>query len=127
MLCCVKYGLYWIYCEFLIRIILACTGFTISFTRLTVQSKEQGISWWCDFFVISSINADDDLDANYSDSGYEDVNDYYLEEEYYDEKYGILNVLEYVNSDSEEDEEQDDAINFPTLSEKFYVIFLKGE
>ena len=67
------------------------------------------------------------MDANYSDSGYEDVNDYYLEEEYYDEKYGILNVLEYVNSDSEEDEEQDDAINFPTLSEKFYVIFLKGE
>ena len=67
------------------------------------------------------------MDANYSDSGYEDVNDYYLEEEYYDEKYGILNVLEYVNSDSEEDEEQDDAINFPTLSENFYVIFLKGE
>ena len=34
--------------------------------------------------------------------------------------------MEYYVSDSEEEEEQDDAIDFSTLSEKIYVVSKKG-
>ena len=76
-------------------------------------------------FVRSLINANDEADATYSESDSEYGNDGDIEDDYYDDKEGIFDDLEYDDSYIKEEEDQDDAIDFSSLSEKFYVLLKK--
>ena len=73
-------------------------------------------------FVRTLINTDDEAYATYSDSDYGGGNEDDLNWEYDDYEEDIFNDLEYYGSDSEEEEDQDDAIDFSTLSERIYVL-----
>ena len=76
-------------------------------------------------FVRILINAQDEVDATYSDSGSEDLNNNDLEDDYDDYREDIFDDLEYDDSDKEEEQEQDYAIEFSTLSDKIICAFKK--
>ena len=79
------------------------------------------------FFVISLINSDDEADDTYSDSESEDGNEYTLEQEYDDDKEDIFDDLEYDDVNSEEEEDQDFAIDFQLHLGKIDALKKKGK
>lgn len=78
-------------------------------------------------FVRGLIYSHDETYATYSASEYEDGNNDGLEEDYDYDKDDIFDDLEYGDSDSEEKEEQDDAIDFQLYLTKFYVLSKMGQ